>query len=810
MTKFTGSCLDAVRELSDCCCCGFIISLLVTSKYFYIFMIVRDLFSFRVSVFRFSDELTPLLMNKEEEKEEPSSSVSHQVRVAVRVRPLFESESSSDNNDDRVVETTQTQQIRVTHEGRSRTSRFARVFGEKTSQSDLFESFFASSVDSLLQGINVTVIAYGQTGSGKTFTMTGDFDDESRQGIAPRATKKLFERLEEQSSILSAKVFCSVMQIYNGRVYDMLTDEKMNRPLRVREKFGKEVFVSGLSKYRVSNTEELLSLLCRSETFRKIRSTEMNDTSSRSHAMVKIHVEITRRDATALTSALTLVDLAGSEKWNTQVSMASAQERELTHINSSLSTLSNVIRCLVERQQNQVTDTHVPFRESKLTRILQHALEGNSKTTLLATVSPTSSCFEETLSTLRFAESAGKLSTSVSTNVVLDAASRLKLAMIEIQRLKQQIRKHVNLDTQRDREIQTMKSTIGKLRNDNQMLEDEVYRWKEQVEILKKVTVTRKDIDESKGENPETFSIQRQWDHDTDQEMTVGIIHFDDEENDEGGAFTFLEKIASVDPREANALSRDYSYFARLKARREELQRQLREIESRNNNNDDDDVVVLSATATTTTRSHSAGGHVTKMIRELTKKREPEVKKQNDNEAHLTYSSQDVSSRVSVYQARLADWYEGTIIAVFDPSRSIKNRNGIPSSIGLLANGLKTCVHCVKYDNLSGYQWHDFKTRKHRVLDMTSSDELSKDLIKIRHQALSSSSSSSLLLKKQVLKDSPTTKASISAACKAYGRPRARSRKQRVKVKDREHGWQGRAGGSDYVAPDDRGGGLKK
>ena len=85
-----------------------------------------------------------------------------------------------------------------------------------------------------------------------------------------------------------------------------------------------------------------------------------------------------------------------------------------------------------------------------------------------------------------------------------------------------------------------------------------------------------------------------------------------------------------------------------------------------------------------------------------------------------------------------------------------------------------------------------------------------KDLIKIRHQALSSSSSSSLLLKKQVLKDSPTTKASISAACKAYGRPRARSRKQRVNVKDREHGWQGRAGGSDYVAPDDRGGGLKK
>lgn len=193
------------------------------------------------------------------------------------------------------------------------------------------------------------------------------------------------------------------------------------------------------------------------------------------------------------------------------------------------------------------------------------------------------------------------------------------------------------------------------------------------------------------------------------------------------------------------------------------------------------------------------------MVRELAKK----DRNKKSIEKSLTYSSSDVGSRVTVYQARLADWYEGTIIAVYDPCRAIKKSSGIPSSIGLLANGLKTCVHCVKYDHLSGYQWHDLKTKKHRVLDSNSSqDKLSSDLIKIRHQALSSSSSS--LKRGGVGKESAKTKASISAACKAYGRSGSRSgSRHRVNVKEREHGWKGRAGGSDYVAPDDRGGSRK-
>ena len=156
-------------------------------------------------------------MKKEGETDISNDVSRHQVRVAVRVRPLLD--PSTENS---VAETFPCK-IRVTHEKRSRTSSFAKVFGPKTTQTELFESFFSSSVDSLLRGINVTVIAYGQTGSGKTYTMTGDLEaDNSSRGIGPRAAQALFERLEHHTgdnSILSAKVFCTVMQIYNGRVY---------------------------------------------------------------------------------------------------------------------------------------------------------------------------------------------------------------------------------------------------------------------------------------------------------------------------------------------------------------------------------------------------------------------------------------------------------------------------------------------------------------------------------------------------------------------------------------------------------------
>ena len=378
----------------------------------------------------------------------------------------------------------------------------------------------------------------------------------------------------------------------------MLADETMSRALKVRERFGREVFVSGLSKYRVSNTEELLSLLCRSESFRKVRSTEMNDTSSRSHALVKIHVEITRRDATALTSMLTLVDLAGSEKWNTSIEMASVQEKELTNINSSLSTLSNCIRCLVSG------DPHVPYRESKLTRILQHALEGNSLTTLLATVSPMSFCFEETLSTLRFAESAGKLCTKVSTNVVVDDSTRLRLALKEIRKLKQQLLKSTKDITKRDSEIEKMKATIEKLKDENQSLNREISSWKDRVDMMKNATVLSSSSSlfpssnrEVREDIPETsLLLERQWNHETDQELAVGSNLAFENGDCANSAFEFLEKIASVDPSEANHLSKEYSYFARLKARREELEKQLREIESGNVDVDHDDDSVHSDT----------------------------------------------------------------------------------------------------------------------------------------------------------------------------------------------------------------------
>lgn len=261
-------------------------------------------------------------------------------------------------------------------------------------------------------------------------------------GVIPRAVESLFEELRligRQGA--AAIVHCSYMQIYNNEVFDLLQENKsrMKEPLAVRELIkgnGKQIYVSGLSEFRVANLDETLKLLKLGNRNRTIRATEYNEKSSRSHALLQISAEVESRGVEGATTIirrakLNLVDLAGSEKWATDAVMGAERCKELTAINQSLSALGNVISALTNPKR-----THIPYRDSKLTRLLQDSLGGNTRTVVIATISPSETALDETISTLLFADRAKCVLMRVKVNEMVDDAILLARAQREIARLK--------------------------------------------------------------------------------------------------------------------------------------------------------------------------------------------------------------------------------------------------------------------------------------------------------------------------------------------------------------------------------------
>ncbi|KAF1785210.1 Kinesin-like protein [Phytophthora cactorum] len=333
---------------------------------------------------------------------------------------------------------------------------YDRVFNEKANQSDVF-NYLRDGVQQVAQGFNCTVFAYGQTGTGKTHTMLGQdlehhlattsLSPEAPEsfpswGVIPRAIESLFDELQSISRHGSAGVVhCSYMQIYNNDVYDLLQDNKkrMKDPLAVREMIkgnAKQIYVSGLSEFRVTNLQETLQLLKTGNRNRTIRATTYNEKSSRSHALLQLSIEVESRGLESATTIirrakLNLVDLAGSEKWDSAVVAGSDRSKELTSINQSLSALGNVISALVNPKR-----THIPYRDSKLTRLLQDSLGGNTRTVVIATISPSESAVDETISTLQFADRAKCVAIRVKVNELVDDAILLAQAQREISRLK--------------------------------------------------------------------------------------------------------------------------------------------------------------------------------------------------------------------------------------------------------------------------------------------------------------------------------------------------------------------------------------
>ena len=311
-----------------------------------------------------------------------------------------------------------------------------------------------------MTGVNSTIFAYGQTGSGKTHTMFGPNWEESlrtniassyqrmslpdssfyveqaeKHGIIPRTIYGLFaEAFEGKPQQLSEfTIYCSFMQIYNEKLYDLLQDRESKHPLMVRENKLSGIYVQGLTEYVVTNMDDCLTLLFRGERNRITRQTRLNMFSSRSHTVFQLLLEHTKVDAQGKLkrAKLNLCDLAGSEKIGAESNLTGKHFEELKNINLSLTTLGKVISALSTRS------FHVPYRDSKLTRILQDSIGGNTRTCLIATVAPTVDCADETISTLGFANRARKVKiTAVANEISASDDALVKKLQHELQYLK--------------------------------------------------------------------------------------------------------------------------------------------------------------------------------------------------------------------------------------------------------------------------------------------------------------------------------------------------------------------------------------
>jgi len=397
------------------------------------------------------------------------------IKVLVRIRPFLPNENSS--NTGLNIDSDSTQKIEISKSLKKFEATFDRVLSQNSTQKDVF-NFVKPCMKLIKQGINCTILAYGQTGSGKTYTMFGgewamndkstDYDQRKNfnkdkynfilneelmidpfsktNGIIPNLIMALFQTYGSyDSNDNNIIITCSYIQIYNERVYDLLVDEEelveqkknfdlntglgkqanekpiKQKPLKIKYDRKNGVSIEGVNEIRTPSFYDIFELLRQGEINRKIRQTKRNEMSSRSHTIFIINVQNLK---TNVVSKIKLCDLAGSERYDSKEYYKKLHFDEMVNINKSLLVLGNVIHALGSNNNLNMTDNKTkkqkkifaPYKDSKLTQILEDSLGGNSVTYLLATISPCDENFDETLSTLKFADRAHSIMTKVSMN----------------------------------------------------------------------------------------------------------------------------------------------------------------------------------------------------------------------------------------------------------------------------------------------------------------------------------------------------------------------------------------------------------
>ncbi|XP_048377529.1 kinesin-like protein KIF18A isoform X1 [Stegostoma tigrinum] len=289
---------------------------------------------------------------------------------------------------------------------------FDRVFSVTSTQQEIFEFTTKHILDGVLNGYNCSVFAYGATGSGKTHTMLGSVD---QPGVMYHTMVELYERIEQMKDEKICEVAVSYLEVYNEQIQDLL-DPKGS--LAVREDPQKGTVVQRLSFHQPKSAKELLEMLANGNLNRTQHPTDANATSSRSHAVFQVYVKQQDRIASISKNLriakMCLIDLAGSERANATKAQG-ARFREGANINRSLLALGNVINSLAD---NKAKRAHIPYRDSKLTRLLKDSLGGNCRTVMIATISPSAISYEDTYNTLKYANRAKDIKSSLKSNVV--------------------------------------------------------------------------------------------------------------------------------------------------------------------------------------------------------------------------------------------------------------------------------------------------------------------------------------------------------------------------------------------------------
>ncbi|GBG71609.1 hypothetical protein CBR_g9025 [Chara braunii] len=367
------------------------------------------------------------------------------VKVILRVRPMNKRELLG--GAERVVLQESKCSLSVNNE---QLYTFDYILGEDSTQTQVFQGVGKAIVNTCLTGLNSSIFAYGQTGSGKTYTMMGKTTPDAdtglpseHRGLTPRVFEHMFSRIREEEVRNSDKQLkytckCSFLEIYNEQITDLL--EPSMRNLQIREDIRTGVYVENLSEEPVSCVDDVTRLILKGTANRKVASTAMNSESSRSHSVFTCVIQsqsksITEGINSTRFSRLNLVDLAGSERQ--KLTGASGDRlKEAANINRSLTQLGIVIKLLAESAQSG-KQRHIPYRDSRLTFLLQESLGGNAKMVMICALSPSNQCIHETISTIKFAQRVKFVQNKAVVNE--EMSSDVNVLREQIRRLKEEL-----------------------------------------------------------------------------------------------------------------------------------------------------------------------------------------------------------------------------------------------------------------------------------------------------------------------------------------------------------------------------------
>nr|AMS24225.1 kinesin 7-IId protein [Marsilea vestita] len=402
----------------------------------------------------------------------PNAKTREKIQVAVRIRPLSSREISQRETSawDCVDSRTIVQRPAPTpptpersphhHSQQSKSYTFDHVFGPESATEQVYEEGAKDIALSALCGVNATIFAYGQTSSGKTFTM---------RGVTQNTIRDIFNYIEKHSE-RNFVIKISAIEIYNEVVKDLLNTDTNIGPLRLMDDPEKGTIVERLVEDIVRDKNHFQQILSVIEAQRQVGETSLNETSSRSHQIIRLTIESFPRVADgglvkSLVANLNLVDLAGSERAS-QTHSEGTRLKEGCHINRSLLTLTNIIRKLSGPSREKAA--HLPYRDSKLTRILQNSLGGNARTAIICTMSPAQTHMEQSRNTLFFATQAKEVTNSAQVNMVVSDKDMVKLLQKEVARLETELRVTDSSETQallkkKDAEIQQLREEVKEL-----------------------------------------------------------------------------------------------------------------------------------------------------------------------------------------------------------------------------------------------------------------------------------------------------------------------------------------------------------